>query len=192
MSLSQSLLNRFFVYRDGMWELPKENWDAYHAACAAEQASTPAHKVWDWNGLVDCYCGLQDCLKHDTLYGKNGCEQCNKERQQMPTPTPRQTVTIEGVTTNFATLSVTLTRQQIEKAYEELNKTSSLVLVQTLRSGDKLHFSDCTFIVSSEGRGIPRTITSINDGSRLTWSDVSLAEELDKGSIRLERYGNRP
>ncbi len=66
------------------------------------------------------------------------------KKEPPPMPNCRQTVTIEGVTTNFATLTVTLTRQQIEKAMEELKKSvepTALERFQHLQRGDRFTVS---------------------------------------------------
>ncbi len=113
-------VDRYFVLRDGKYEIPPENWEAFKAELA-----NPNSKVWGGFGPHRCY-------RHREYYStQDPCKYCQKEKQPMPT-TPRQTVTVDGVL---------LTRQQVERAMQELERPvepTALERVRRQKVGDRV------------------------------------------------------
>ncbi len=119
--------------------------------------------------------GFYRCEQHREYFYTH-CPTCLKETPPMPTPT-RQTVTVDGVT---------LTRQQIEKAHEELNKPvepTGRARIEALQRGDRFICDDyITYLVTDPIEGKRRFI-SVTSGIVCVSSLDVLGRMVDEGRI---------
>ncbi len=197
MNDSEPLLHRYFVFRDGMWELPTWNAKAFHAEMERQlsieyllvqagydpehilkkkETLPMSHQLRDIDGSwYSCGCSRITCPKHNYMR----CTQCNPcpKKDTPPMPTPRTTVTVDGVT---------LTRQQIEKAHEELNKPvepTGRARIEALQRGDRFICDNyITYLVTDLIEGKRRFI-SVTSGIVCVSSLDGLGRMVDEGRI---------